>query len=140
MTEITISALTAADVNAVNKVGREAYGVEPSQAGLAEAIRGDGFSRTLVARAPDAEVLGFVMWETFGADNAYVGNLSVSPQFHNRKIGRRLMERAFARMVEEGYRTASLNVSSTNESALALYSALGFKQHGSYSGCMVKPL
>lgn len=138
MTEITVSAITASDVDAVNRIGREAYGAEPSESMLAFAVIGGGFGGALVARTAEDEVVGFVLWDSYGGNNAYIANVNVSPQYQNRKIGRRLIENAFVLMREQGYATASLNVSSANKPALALYTKLGFEP---YNGtCLVKLL
>lgn len=138
MTDITVSAFTMSDVEAVNRIGREAYGAEPSQSALALAITGGGIGGALVARTAENEAVGFVLWDSYGGNNAYIANVNVSPQHQNRKIGRRLIEEAFVRMREQGYATASLVVSSSNEPALALYTKLGFEPYT--AGCLVKAL
>ncbi len=138
MHKIAIRPLTAPDLNAVNEVGREAYGAAASPEHLAEAITGRGFSAALVAVTEADEVVGFILWETTGMQNSYIENLVVATQWQDRGIGRQLMESAFAIMIENGSVTASLNVSVSNHRAIALYGQLGFQWMENRVGCMLK--
>lgn len=56
----------------------------------------------------------------------YITNVSVSPSFSGRGIGRRLMEDCFAWCARQGCDHIDLEVSPDNAPALALYRRLGF--------------
>ena len=57
-------------------------------------------------------------------------NLAVRPEARRQGLGRRLMEALWARLMELGDESLTLEVRASNTPAIALYEGLGFVQVG----------
>jgi ribosomal-protein-alanine acetyltransferase len=64
------------------------------------------------------------------ADEGEILNLAVAPAARRRGLGRLLVERALAHLVEAGARAAYLEVRQSNSAARRLYGKLGFQEVG----------
>ena len=138
MEEIAMAAIAECHCLVIREVARQAGGSEPSEEILVEAMDGRGLAHGLVALDPAAGVVAFLIWEMLG-DNGYVNNLCVSPAFQNKRIGRRLLDRATAEMRDLGCSTTSLNVSGS-KAALHLYTSMGYRPLPYNAGCLAKSL
>lgn len=61
---------------------------------------------------------------------AYLGKFAVSPTFHGRGIGRKMLSDVIESMVAEGVKRIELIVESDNTGAVAFYERLGFEIEG----------
>lgn len=64
------------------------------------------------------------------ADEAHVVNIAVHPDHRRRGVGRILLTRLLAAAADRGAVASTLEVRSTNRSAIALYSSFGFRRAG----------
>lgn len=86
----------------------------------------DGVKRLSSFRAMPASVAGFVVFHRM-ADEAELRNLAVAPPYQRRGIGRLLLEAGQQRLREVGVRQIYLEVRTSNNPALSLYSSLGYR-------------
>ena len=94
-----------------------------------DAGRGGGGASALVGY-----VVALVM-----ADEGEIADVAVAPDARRRGIGRLLLERMTAEVVEAGARALYLEVRESNTAARALYQSLGFAQVGRRRGYYLSP-
>jgi ribosomal-protein-alanine N-acetyltransferase len=94
-----------------------------------EAGRGGGGAVVLVGY-----VVALVM-----ADEGEIADVAVAPDARRRGIGRVLLERMTAEVVEAGVHALYLEVRESNTAARALYQSLGFAQVGRRRGYYLSP-
>ena len=88
------------------------------------------YSHLMVALGPsDNQIVGHVCYWVL-CEELMVMNLTVHPEFRRRGIGGRLMSCILADGVERGGHWASLEVRTTNQSAIGVYESFGFKSVG----------
>ncbi len=73
------------------------------------------------------------------ADECYVNNLGVLPEYRNRGIGSKLVEQAVKTAKELGMSFISLEVRPSNKSAVGLYEKYGFERVGLRRGFYSSP-
>jgi putative acetyltransferase len=91
--------------------------------------RGGGFEIVFLVddtthRAMPVGVLG---WRPGGAGTLELKKIYLAPEARGRGLGRALAERVIARAREEGYSAVVLETANVLESAIALYTRLGFR-------------
>ena len=74
------------------------------------------------------KILGFAAFHRV-IDEVELRNIAVDPDHRQQDVGRALLEDARRRMLQAGAKRISLEVRSSNKSALALYYSLGFAIH-----------
>lgn len=74
------------------------------------------------------KILGFAAFHRV-IDEVELRNIAIDPDHRQQDVGRALLEDARRRMLEAGAKRISLEVRSSNKSALALYYSLGFAIH-----------
>ena len=80
-----------------------------------------------------ADILGEVVAYTVGYVNGSTGeidSLAVDPKYRRLEIAKNLIELLISRFIEQGIEKCSLEVNTTNTSAIALYVKLGFSVTG----------
>lgn len=97
------------------------------------------YSHLMVAVDPsDNQIVAHVCyWVLF--DDLMVMNLTVHPEFRRRRIAWKLISCVIADSIERGAHRASLEVRTTNQSAIGLYESFGFKSVGIRLRCYEKP-
>lgn len=86
------------------------------------------FGITVVAVSGD-EVVGYASaWLVI--DEIHITTIGVDKEFHGLKIGTRLMKELLVRGKESGAHCSTLEVRTSNEPAINLYKALGYKPAG----------
>lgn len=83
-------------------------------------------TRTLVARAPDGSVTGYLIGQVVPGE-LQIHTVAVDPAWRGRGVGRVLVAAALAASAGEGAETATLDVRRSNGAARRLYEALGFR-------------
>ena len=73
----------------------------------------------------DGAVVGYVVAHA-AADEGEILNLGVAPSHRRRGVGRALVERVLALLVQQGVRVVYLEVRESNAVARRLYQSLGF--------------
>lgn len=119
-----IRSAIAADVPALVAIERACFSDPWSAAGIEETIQYET-NRAFVAEFRGATV-GYIMARVSG-EEAEILNLAVLPGYRRRGIARCLLEEALAAVVTAGVREAYLEVRQSNQEALALYRAHGFR-------------
>ena len=91
--------------------------------------RGGGFEIvTLVDEAGrPGDPVGVLGWRPGGAGTLELKKLYLVPDVRGRGLGRALVERVIARAREEGYVAVVLETANVLQSAIALYTRLGFR-------------
>lgn len=74
-------------------------------------------------------VLGYV-GISCPADEGYITNIAVFPEHRRKGVGKALLERVFSLAKDMELSFVSLEVRVSNQSAIALYEGLGFKEEG----------
>jgi [ribosomal protein S18]-alanine N-acetyltransferase len=118
---------SSADVAALAAIERACFSDPWSQAGLLETIQHET-GKAFVAEF-GGEAVGYVMARISG-EEAEILNLAVLPKFRRRGIARCLLKESLAAVEVGGAREAYLEVRQSNEEALALYLANGFRTVG----------
>jgi len=75
------------------------------------------------------QVIGYAFWHLV-ADEVHVLKVAVTPAWRGQGIASRLLERCFTLSVEQGAKSAHLEVRPSNITAIELYQKLGFEQVG----------
>ncbi len=122
----------AADVPRVMEIEQEGFR-HPWSRDLLERELGHAWSQMLLACAPgaagDERVLGYIVFWLVH-DEVHVLNVATALDARRRGVGRALMAAAEQAGVARGARLCTLEVRRSNEAALALYRALGYRQVG----------
>ena len=115
---------TNADVTALAEIERRCFTDPWSQSGIRETIQYETAIALLVELG--GVVTGYLMVRISGEEGEIL-NLAVLPEHRRRGIARELLERGFAALTAAGVREAYLEVRESNQAALTLYSAKGFR-------------
>ena len=75
------------------------------------------------------QVIGYAFWHLI-ADEVHVLKVAVTPAWRGQGIASRLLERCFTLSVEQGAKSAHLEVRPSNITAIELYQKLGFERVG----------
>lgn len=132
-----IRSATAADVPALVAIERACFSDPWTPAGIEETVQYET-SRAFVAEFRGATV-GYVMARVSG-EEAEILNLAVLPGYRRRGIARCLLAEALAAVATAGVREAYLEVRQSNQEALALYQAHGFRPVALRPGYYRNPL
>jgi len=116
-----------ADAAAIWAVECRAFSDPWSLSGIGEMIRAAS-TRTLVAEA-GGTVAGFLVARAI-RDEGEILNLAVLPEHRRRGLGRELLTAGLNWLREGGAREVYLEVRHSNEAALAMYRARGFRPVG----------
>ncbi len=129
--ECELSLAGSADTQDLARVAAGTLAEPWSEVGLREALEQDG-CHAVTAREVGGRVRGFVLGRRVGESQVLL--VAVEPEWQGRGLGTHLLGDYLARAREEGVRTATLEVRSSNASALALYESLGFAIQGQRPG------
>lgn len=119
--------MTDEDVDEIHRIESKVFSDPWSKRAFSSDIRND-FTIPLVARF-EKKVAGYAcLYKT--ADEIQIGNLAVSPDFHQRGIGTKIMEYIINLAAEQKVKVLVLEVRQSNEAARKLYLKFGFKVAG----------
>lgn len=120
------SPLKASDLQAVLEIERESFPDPWSEKLFAEELDGDP-RRLNAALRVKGRLAGYALgWVV--ADEFHLGNLAVSSSLRGRGYGRRLLEHILDQAYARGCLVCSLEVRASNQAAIGLYRALGFRE------------
>ena len=142
---LTIRSATIADIGVILEFirglavyERLEHEVVASEAGLREALFGTRPDAEVIMAELDGTPAGFALFfhnfSTFlGRRGLYLEDLFVKPEYRGNGIGRELLSRLAAIAVERGCGRFEWSVLNWNESAIALYEALGAKPQSDWT-------
>lgn len=142
---LTIRSATIADIGVILEFirglavyERLEHEVVASEAGLREALFGTRPDAEVIMAELDGTPAGFALFfhnfSTFlGRRGLYLEDLFVKPEYRGNGIGRALLSRLAAIAVERGCGRFEWSVLNWNESAIALYEALGAKPQSDWT-------
>lgn len=125
--KIEITGMAESDVGEVHEIESKVYSDPWSKQAFMSDLKND-FAWPLVARF-EKKVAGYASLYQ-AADELQIGNIAVSPDFHQRGIGTKLMEHIIRLAQENQKRLIVLEVRPSNEAACSLYKKFGFKVAG----------
>ncbi len=130
--EVALRRARAEDVSRVMEIERDGF-KHPWSRELIERELGHAWSQILLAfdAGPDGEerVLGYIVFWLVH-DEVHVLNVATAVEARRRGIGRTLMAAAEEAGHDRGARLSTLEVRRSNEPAIALYRAIGYRQVG----------
>ncbi|MBV8598391.1 MAG: ribosomal protein S18-alanine N-acetyltransferase [Actinobacteria bacterium] len=124
---VHIRPLRLSDLGAVEAIERRAYQTPWSRSMFASEL---AKSSSICLGAVDGEQLvGYVINSRY-VDAWHVMNVAVDPDYQQRGIATRLLERLFELTQNDGRRGYTLEVRVSNAQAIRLYERLGFERRG----------
>ena len=124
-----IRPLQLRDLSAIEEIERTAYPTPWSRSMFAgELAKPSSICLGAVDSASD-ELVGYLIISRY-VDAWHVMNVAVAPSHRRRGIARGLMERLFEATARDARRGYTLEVRVSNEGAIQLYEALGFRARG----------
>ena len=126
------------DVDAIVALEAESFTNPWSRETLVWELRNSDVTRIYVAREDDGRVVAFcACWVVF--DELHVNTLAVSPSERRRGVATALMRAVLDDARAAGAARATLEVRASNEAALGLYTALGFRIQGTRPRYYTRP-
>ncbi len=127
MMNIDIQKMNETHVGQVAQLEKVCFSTPWSETSLKEELT-NNFARFYVARC-DGQVAGYI-----GAHNivgeVYITNVAVSPDYRRRGIAETLIKKLVEITFTEGAEFITLEVRKSNESAIKLYTKMGFQMVG----------
>lgn len=115
------------DMSSILEIERSSFSVPWSEGAFRSLLRRR--DSLLIVAAEGGRVVGYAAaW--FAAGEGELGDLAVDPDHRRRGIGQALVERVRSEARQRGVDRLFLQVRQSNESALALYESIGFRQVG----------
>ena len=120
--------MTSADISAAVKIEEQCFSLPWSEKSFADSLERED-TVFLVCEDENNIVAGYIgMYLSF--DEASITNVAVSPEFRKRGCGQRLVEMAKQVVKEIGVQVIFLEVRTSNQPAISLYSKNGFENLG----------
>ena len=91
--------------------------------------RGCNFAVKSTEVETSGQVIGYAFWHIV-ADEVHLLKVAVTPAWRRKGLATRLLERCFTSSVEQGAKSAHLEVRPSNIAAIELYQKLGFELVG----------
>ena len=121
--------MTEADLDRVMEISQASFRYPWSRELFAKELSHEWSVVTLALAPPADTVAGFlVSWTVH--DELHVLNIATAPEFRRAGVGSALLDEAFARARAARCTLATLEVRRSNEGALSLYEAQGFRRVG----------
>lgn len=130
-TVVTLRAAEYGDLDAIVEIERESFSDAWSEASF-RSLLGRGEVSLVVAtsaRERSEEVVGYVI-ATFAADQGEIANLAVRPDLRRAGHASRLLDFVHREAVRRGVTSMWLEVRESNDAAIALYRAHGYREMG----------
>jgi len=125
---VELRRLELADLDAIETIEREAYPTPWSRSMFASELA-KPTSLSLGAFEPGGALVGYLIISRY-VDAWHVMNVAVASSNRRRGIARVLLDRLFEATASDERRGYTLEVRVSNEGAIKLYEALGFKARG----------
>jgi [ribosomal protein S18]-alanine N-acetyltransferase len=124
---VEIRRLRLADLGGIEKVEKRAYRTPWSRSMFASEL--SKATSICLGAFEGEQLIGYVINSRY-VDAWHVMNVAVDPDFQNRGIATRLLERLFELTAGDEKRGYTLEVRVSNDEAIRLYEKLGFERHG----------
>ena len=134
---VTLRELRDEDLALVAAIERETFADPWSRRSLSETLRQDHV-RGIALENANGTLIGYGLCTIVG-DEGEILNLAVQHAFRRRGLGRQLLEGLLESLREAGVHEVFLEVRRSNEPAIALYRAAGFKPLGLRPAYYVSP-
>ncbi len=118
---------TNADVTALAEIERRCFTDPWSQSGIRETIQ---YETAIALVAEWREVVAGYLMARISGEEGEILNLAVLPEHRRQGIARELLEHGLAALAGAGVREAYLEVRESNQAAIGLYGAKGFRTVG----------
>ncbi len=126
--QVNIRSIKREDIDAILRIERASFPAPWSKQMFLNELSDPTFSFFLVAEE-DGEVTGYAgFWLII--DEVHIGNLAIREDRRRRGTGRALLDALLRAAREQNARTATLEVRSSNNPAIALYHSFGFTRVG----------
>lgn len=124
---LSIRKMQEQDAAAVAAIEKENFSRPWTEDGFLGAIKKE--NTCYLCAFVDEVLVGYIgMW--IAVDEGEITNVSVKKEYQGQKIGGKLMEELLQKGEEEGVTAYFLEVRSSNQAAITLYSHYGFEQAG----------
>jgi ribosomal-protein-alanine N-acetyltransferase len=130
--ELEITRMKRRHLKGVMAIEREVY-PRPWSPSLFISEMSELHNRAYLVAKIGKEVVGYGGVICYG-DEAHVTTIAVSPEYHRRKIGTRVMYELLRSAIEMGARAVSLEVRMSNWGAQRMYERFGFRPVGVRKG------
>jgi ribosomal-protein-alanine N-acetyltransferase len=117
------------DLNAIEEIERASYPTPWSRSMFAGELAKPASICLGAVDSERDELVGYLIISRY-VDAWHVMNIAVAPEHRRRGIARGLMERLFEVTAPDAQRGYTLEVRVSNEAAIRLYEALGFRARG----------
>lgn len=124
---MTIRNMTSQDIKAVVEVEQACFSHPWSEKSICDSFE-NNCNRFFVATENDA-VVGYIGMSVM-ADEGYILNVAVLPQFRGKGFGKRLVEQVLCLAEKLNLVFVTLEVRVSNSTAISLYTSLGFEKVG----------
>lgn len=122
--DLTFRPMAAADLDRVLAIERAVFAAPWSRRSFEAELEG-GASVPWVAERGGEVAAYLISWRV--ADELHIGNIAVAPALQRRGIGRELLAFCLAEASSRGIGYATLEVRVSNDRAIKLYEAFGFR-------------
>lgn len=131
-----IRSMTEADLAEVCTMEQETFSEPWSEEDFCNALKDE--KNVYLAAEMDGKVVGYCgCWGIAGEGDIY--NVAVNKNYRRQQIGITLLKKLIELSIERGITAFTLEVRGSNEPAIRLYEALGFKQAGVRKDFYSKP-
>ena len=134
--EISIRQAKLYDVPAMARIERDSFESPWSAEEITKDVTAGGNVYVAVAEC-DGERTGYGEIRTV-AGEAQVYNIAIAPEYRREGIGEALLRHLISKAEDDGCMLVTLEVRSSNEAAMALYTRLGFREVGRRKGYYAK--
>ena len=129
MTDVELRRLELRDLNAIEEIERSSYPTPWSRSMFASELAKPSSLCLGAFEAETGKLIGYLIISRY-VDAWHVMNIAVAPTHRRRGIARGLMERLFELTARDARRGYTLEVRVSNDGAIQLYEALGFRARG----------
>lgn len=120
--------MTLDDVPQVSAIDQVSFSLPWPERSFRYEVAENSASRSWVAEVEGRVVAMIVIW--FIIDEAHIATIATHPDFRRQGIGEKLLVYALKSVVQEGAKTALLEVRVSNAAAQEMYHKLGFVEVG----------
>lgn len=134
--EVVLRRMTADDIDAVLEIETSSFSVPWSRQSFTDEMLND--KACYIVADVDGIIAGYLgMWFVF--DEADIMNVAVLPKWRGQGIGSKIVARAVEEALTYGCKALTLEVRSSNQAALSLYTKMGFVRSGLRKNYYTKP-
>ena len=128
MTRFTLRRLELGDLDAIERIERASYPTPWSRSMFAGELAKQS-SLSIAAVTPEERLVGYLVLSRY-VDAWHVMNVAVDPDYRRHGIATAMLARLFEVTRDDAERGYTLEVRVTNDSAIHLYTSLGFVETG----------